>query len=85
VGLLYKVSKGCEAFRISLYVDDATIFIKPSEKDLKVTNTILSIFAEANVLITNMDKTEFYPIRCDQTSLDFLTQNNHALSTFPVI
>jgi hypothetical protein len=41
------------------------------------------MFAEASGLITNMDKTSFYPIRCDQIDLQFLNQANRALATFP--
>jgi hypothetical protein len=32
--LLDKVRKGCHEFRISLYADDAAVFIKPTAKDL---------------------------------------------------
>jgi hypothetical protein len=42
---LDKVSKGCHEFRISLYADDAAVFIKPTTKDLQVTIAILELFA----------------------------------------
>jgi hypothetical protein len=54
--------------RISLYADDVAVFIHPSEHDLLVTDYILNIFAEASGLKTNMDKTQYYPIRCDEQS-----------------
>jgi hypothetical protein len=73
LGLLEVVSKGCEAFRVSLYDDDVAIFIKPSEQDWLVTNSILDTFAEASGLSTNLSKTELYPIRCETSSLEFLT------------
>jgi hypothetical protein len=43
MGMLTKLGKTCESFRISLY--DAAVFIKPTERELCITNQILSIFA----------------------------------------
>jgi hypothetical protein len=84
LGLLEVVSKGCEAFRVSLYDDDVAIFIKPSEQDWLVTNSILDTFAEASGLSTNLSKTELYPIRCETSSLEFLTNSLHNQTTsFP--
>jgi hypothetical protein len=62
MGLLKPVSKGCHAFRVSLYAYDATVFIKRTTEDLCVTNNILQSFAEASGLVTNLEKTQFYPI-----------------------
>jgi hypothetical protein len=45
MGMLTKLGKTCESFRISLYADDAAVFIKPTERELCITNQILSIFA----------------------------------------
>jgi hypothetical protein len=73
----------CEAFRMSLYVDDVALFIRSTEQDFLITNHILSISAEASGLVTNLSKTEFYHIQCDNAALEFLTAKNHALSTFP--
>jgi hypothetical protein len=83
LGMLSTISDGCDMFRMSLYADDVAVFIKPTKHDLEVTNYILSIFTEASGLTTNLDKTQFYPIRCGQANLDFLAQNNMSLSCFP--
>jgi hypothetical protein len=83
LGMLTKIGKRCEAFRISLYADDATVFIWPTKHGLSVTNHILVIFAKASGLITNLGKTGFYPIQCGSTYLSFLTSRNLAISTFP--
>jgi hypothetical protein len=64
-----KVSKGCQDFRISLYVDVAIVFIKPTTKDLMITNAILQSFANASGLATNLQKTQFFRIRCSQVNL----------------
>jgi hypothetical protein len=42
--LLDKVGKGCQDFRLSLYVDVAVVFIKPTTRDWQVTNAILQLF-----------------------------------------
>jgi hypothetical protein len=42
--VLGMVSKGCHAFRVSLYADDDVVFIKPTPEDLSVTNCILDLF-----------------------------------------
>jgi hypothetical protein len=82
VGLLAKLSKECDRFRVSLYADDATLFIKPTEEDLNVTIEILSIFAAASGLCTNMAKSECYPIHCEDIDLSFLATANLDASQF---
>jgi hypothetical protein len=49
-------------FKISLYADDDVLFIKPTTADLKATYCVLDIFARASGLVSNMEKTQFYPI-----------------------
>jgi hypothetical protein len=73
LGLLEKVSSTYDNFKMTLYADGAIVFIKPEEKDLTVTTSILNIFAQASRLTTNLRKTEFFPIRCSQANLSFLT------------
>jgi hypothetical protein len=80
---LDKLSKWCERFRASLYADDATIFIKPNAREVVVTEFILDLFAKASGLITNLEKTEFFPIRCEEINLDFLAGHNRKISSFP--
>jgi hypothetical protein len=80
--LIASFSKGCDTFRVSLYADDAAMFIKPTKHDVEVTDCILNIFAEACGLITNMNKTEFFPIRCQSVNLDFLAQQNRKVAEF---
>jgi hypothetical protein len=54
----------CSNFRMSLYADDAAVFINPTMQDIMVTKDILQIFGEASELITNMEKTDYYHIAC---------------------
>jgi hypothetical protein len=83
MGLLPMLSKGCQEYRVSMYADDAAIFIRPTEQDLNTIKCALKIFEEASGLTINMAKTEVYPIQCDQIDLSFLTESNLAISTFP--
>jgi hypothetical protein len=43
---------------MSLYADDAAVFIKLYQQDLQVTLEIMNIFAKASGLFTNITKTE---------------------------
>jgi hypothetical protein len=69
VGLVNGLSMGCDTFRVSLYANDAAIF--------------LNIFGEASGLFTNTRKTECYPIQCEDLDLFFLHDSNIILSHFP--
>jgi hypothetical protein len=55
-GLLHQLSPRCDTFRVSLYSDDATVFINPSINDLDITISILSIFLDASGLKTNLER-----------------------------
>jgi hypothetical protein len=67
---------------VSLYADDAVVFIKPTSEDLVVANCILQIFADTSGLVTNMTMTLFFPIQCQQVDLEFLNQGSHVISSF---
>lgn len=81
--LLQKINSSCDSFRVSLYADDAAVFIRPSYLDIKVADCILSIFQEASGLVTNFDKTEYYPIRCSDQDMMLLLNQNLNLAQFP--
>jgi hypothetical protein len=83
LGLLDRVSKYCERFRVSLYADADAMFIKSTPHNLHVSVAILNLFAKASGLVTNMDKTSFYPIQYQHTNLDFLSQSDLSVSSFP--
>jgi hypothetical protein len=84
-GLLQSLSSDCDTFRVSLYVDDAAMFINSSQQELQVTNHILQIFADASGLKTNLAKTQCYPIQCQEINLDFIALSGHEASSFPCI
>ena len=56
-------------FRVSLYADDAAVFIGPDKEDLMVITTILEVFGDATGLKTNLAKTEIFPIRCEDARI----------------
>jgi hypothetical protein len=84
-GLLGKLISVCDMCRISFYADDAALFINPSKDDLIVVDHILSIFAQASGLVTNMGKTQYFPIRCENVDMDFLSSSERVISTFPCL
>jgi hypothetical protein len=83
MGLLDKLSKACDTFRMSLYADDAALFIGPSEKDFRIISEILNIFAAASGLCTNHHKTEIYPISCDSSAITHLQSSGIIIASFP--
>jgi hypothetical protein len=82
-GTLSFLHQNCANFRMSLYADDAAVFIHPTARDLATTKHILQIFGDASGLITNLDKTNFYPIRCHNLNLEGVFGLDHPLSDFP--
>jgi hypothetical protein len=81
--LLKYLSPACDAFRLTLYANDVALFIQPKAEELKVTDGILNLFPRASGLMTNLGKTKYYPIRCDNLNLDFLTSAERVTSSFP--
>jgi hypothetical protein len=56
--------------RVSLYADDVEIFVNPTKEELQSISAILDCFGKASGLVTNMTKTEVFPIRCADIDLD---------------
>jgi hypothetical protein len=84
-GLLGKLPSVFDSLRVALYVDDATVFVCPTEQDFITTNCILKIFADASGPNINMTKTRYFPIQCDEINLNFLQAAGKPVSTFPCI
>jgi hypothetical protein len=76
-GILAPIRSRATRCRISLYADDAGIFVNPLKEELQVITAILDCFGKASGLVTNMSKTEVFPVRCDDIDLPDL------LSAFP--
>ena len=70
--------------RCSLYADDAAIFANPSQSEMKALNEILSLFGRCLGLITNLNKTEKFPIWRDDILLDPLLIEFLGKNQFPL-
>jgi hypothetical protein len=75
--------QNCTSFRLSLYADDIDVFINPTLHDLQATKYTMNLFAKASGLSTNMDKTEIYPIQCQDMDIQGLLDPNQSFSSFP--
>jgi hypothetical protein len=64
-GLLQSLGGAGVQSRLSIYVDDVVLFIKPIEEDLNCARMILNCFGSASGLVTNLQKSCAIPIRCD--------------------
>ena len=72
-------------FRISLYADDAAIFMAPIKEEITNLAHILTSFGDVTGLCTNMQKTSVVPIRCGAVDLDDVLQAFPASRTgFPM-
>jgi hypothetical protein len=55
---------------ISLFADDVVLFIHPVVEDINVTLDILQLFGEVSGLYNNNQKSNVYPIRCQEDDLE---------------
>lgn len=78
MGLLNKLGGRTPRTSISMYADDAVIFIKPTQADVANATKLLNFFEEATGLKTNLQKTIVAPISCDNVDLEEI------LSEWPV-
>jgi hypothetical protein len=63
-GLLAPIGRRAARLRVSLYADDAAIFVHPDKADLRVVGELLSLFGRVTGLVNNVMKSEVYPIAC---------------------
>lgn len=68
-GLLRPVLPRAASLRCSLYADDAAIFANPDQAELYHITQVLNLFGNCSGLKVNLNKTEIFPIRCDETTI----------------
>jgi mannosylglycoprotein endo-beta-mannosidase len=68
--LLPPLQNRAAKLRVSLYADDAAIFLNPVKEEVHTVSDILNIFGQAAGLITNRSKCAVFPIRCDDLNVD---------------
>jgi hypothetical protein len=76
-GILRQIRPRPVRSTVSLYADDAGIFVSPDPQDMCVVRQILATFGDASGLRTNLAKSEAFPIRCTEEQI------LAALQTFP--
>lgn len=69
LGLLQPLANRNAEQRISLYADDVALFIRPIEEEMNLTIRLLERFGDATGLYNNMQKSNAFPIRCEQAEL----------------
>jgi hypothetical protein len=75
--ILHPIDPRERGIKISLYTDDAPIFMNPSHSDLVALQSLLDIFGQASGLKTNILKFEIFPIACSGIDL------NQIIDEFP--
>ena len=84
-GLMSESPGGSQHPRISLYADDAAIFIAPSVQDISCLANILQGFGEVTGMVTNVAKSSIAPIRCSDVDLTAVLANfSAAITQFPL-
>jgi hypothetical protein len=69
-GIISPLPISAARWRITMYADDAAIFINPSKDDLETLKEILQIFGTSSGLHINIQKSSIHPIRCDEVDLE---------------
>ena len=75
-GILSPLPSAVARWWISMYADDAAVFINPIKEDLEATKRILQAFGNFLGLHINLQKSSIHPIRCEEVDLD------HIMSSF---
>jgi hypothetical protein len=84
-GVLSALPGGFQGPRVSLYADDAAIFLSPTRHDVEGLANILQSFGEVSGLVTNVTKSSIAPIQCASLNLEeVLTDFPAATTPFPI-
>ena len=84
-GLLQPLPDNLASLRVSLYADDAAIFLVPNANDISNLASTLQCFGEATGLVTNISKSSVSPIRCEDIDLQAVMQGfPAAVAQFPI-
>jgi len=67
--LLQQLAMHHVSHRVSFFVDDAVMFLRPSCTDLQTIKLILDYFGHASGLRINLAKSSLSPIHCSETDL----------------
>jgi len=85
-GDLQTITPRAARFRLSLYADDAAIFLKPETEEVNKVHQILSTFGALSGLLVNTSKSAAYPICCDSVDLNqVMDQFRCPIKSFPCL
>ena len=73
-GLLSPICNRRAKLRISLFADDAAIFLNPITDEVQVVRNILDAFATVSGLTTNTTKSAAYPVKCEDLDLQHIME-----------
>ena len=68
-GIFSKVRGSAPTIRVSLYADDATLFLAPAKREVSSLAELLALFGEATGLKTIFHKSTVVPIHCNGLNL----------------
>jgi hypothetical protein len=74
-GLLIPLRDRTTRLRLSLYADEAAVFINPIKEEVDTLMEIMRHFGEATGLRINISKSSVVSIRCDEVNLDQVLQS----------
>ena len=84
-GIFSKVRGSAPGIRVSLYADDAALFLAPAKKEVSSLAALLTLFGEATGLKTNFHKSTVVPIHCNGLNLRHVLAELAAKSAhFPI-
>ncbi|GJM89634.1 hypothetical protein PR202_ga05842 [Eleusine coracana subsp. coracana] len=84
MGLLQPLATRALQHRLSLYADDAVMFVSPRQDELQFVKALLHKFGVASGLKTNMSKSSAIAIRCEERDIEVVQQHMEcALQDFP--
>jgi hypothetical protein len=84
-GYLSKLRGRTTQLRVSMYVDDTSIFVKPTRENMLALADLLTFFGESSGLKTNFQKSTIIPIRCEGLNLNnILVGSPTEVSAFPI-
>lgn len=83
-GILSPISHRLATIHVSLYMDDAALFLNPCKSEMAATQSTLLAFGRISGLFTNFNKSLAYPICCDdQTIAEVLSKFEGILNSLP--
>ena len=85
LGILLPLPAREATIRVSLYADDAIIFVNPDRPELLRMLDVLNLFGQASGLVINPHKCAVAPIRCQDVDLDALLHGFDGVrASFPI-